>query len=155
MGMTIAVALHALAAAIWVGGMFFAVYALRPAAGPMEGPDRLALWSRVFPKFFAWVWAAVVVLPLTGFHMIFDGYGGFAALPIPYHLMTGLGLLMVLLFLHLWFAPYARFRRAIAAGDNAEAAKQLNTIRLVVTTNLYIGLVNVAIGAGGRYWGGW
>lgn len=152
MMMSIAVALHALAAILWVGGMFFAVYALRPAAGPMAGPDRLALWGRVFPNFFRWVWAAVILLPLTGYYMVYAGYGGMATLPIPYHVMSALGLVMILLFLHLYFAPYARFRAALAGGDNGEAAKQLNVIRQIVTINLYIGLVNAAVGASGVYW---
>jgi uncharacterized membrane protein len=152
MMMSIAVALHALAAILWVGGMFFAVYALRPAAGPMEAPDRLALWGRVFLNFFKWVWVAVIVLPLTGYFMVYAGYGGFAGLPIPYHVMSALGLAMIVIFLHVYYAPYAAFRRALAAGDNAEAGKQLNTIRLLVTGNLYLGLANAAVGASGVYW---
>jgi uncharacterized membrane protein len=151
--MSIAVALHALAATIWVGGMFFAVYALRPAAGPMDGPDRLALWGRVFPNFFRWVWTAVIVLPATGYYMVYAGYGGFVGLPIPYHVMSALGLAMIVIFLHLYYAPYARFREALAGGRNEEAARQLNTIRLLVTGNLYLGLANASIGASGVYWG--
>ena len=48
----IAATLHLLAAVVWVGGMFFAVYVLRPAAGPMEPSDRVPLWQRTFAKFF-------------------------------------------------------------------------------------------------------
>jgi uncharacterized membrane protein len=67
--------------------------------------------------------------------------------------MHGLGWVMVLVFLHLWFAPYARFRKALAANDVPEAGKQLNSIRLLVTANLYLGLVNAVVGASGRFWG--
>ena len=46
--MAIAIALHLLAAVIWVGGMFFAYMALRPAAASLlEPPLRLPLWSQV------------------------------------------------------------------------------------------------------------
>jgi uncharacterized membrane protein len=148
--MTIAVTLHVLSAVIWVGGMFFAVYVLRLAAGEMQPPDRLALWGRVFGKFFPWVWAVIVVLLATGYWMIFMGYGGFGGLPLFLKLMNGIGIVMVLIFLHLWFSPYKRFRTALAAGDTAAAAGALNQIRLLVTTNLWIGLINVAIGAAGR-----
>ena len=148
----IAVSIHLLAAVIWIGGMFFAVYVLRLAAGPMEPGDRVPLWQRSFAKFFPWVWMSIILLPLTGYMLIFGAYGGMSSLPVPYHIMHGLGWIMILIFLHLWFAPYAKFKRALAGGDIPEAGKQLNTIRLLVTTNLYIGLLNALIGASGRYW---
>ncbi len=59
--------LHVLAAVIWVGGMFFAYMALRPAAGELDPPSRTALWGRTFARFFAWFWAAIIVLPVTGY----------------------------------------------------------------------------------------
>ena len=148
----IAVSIHLLAAVIWVGGMFFAVYVLRLAAAPMEPGDRVPLWQRSFAKFFPWVWMAVILLPVTGYMLIFGVYGGMSSLPVPYHIMHGVGWIMILIFLHLWFVPYAKFKRALAGGDIPEAGKQLNTIRLLVTTNLYIGLLNALIGASGRYW---
>ena len=151
MDIGIAVTLHVLAAIIWVGGMFFAVYMLRPAAGPLTPEQRLPLWERTFGRFFPWVWASVILLPATGYWMVFELHGGFADLPVPYHIMHVLGWAMVLIFLHLWFAPYARFRRALGAGDLAQAGRQLNTIRLLVTTNLYLGLINAIIGPMGRY----
>jgi uncharacterized membrane protein len=111
------------------------------------------LWGRAFARFFPWVWAAVIVLPTTGYYMVYAGFAGFSDLPFPYHVMNLLGLLMIAIFLHLWFAPYARFRKALAAGDIPEAGKQLNTIRILVTTNLWLGLINTCFGVSGRYWG--
>jgi len=151
--MMIATILHLLAAVIWVGGMFFAVYMLRPAAGPLEPPERAALWVRVFARFFPWVWGAVILLPASGYFMIFNGYGGFADLPPAFNTMQAIGWLMILLFLHMYFVPYARFKRAVEAGDFPEAGKRLNQIRLFVTVNLYLGLINIAVGVAGRYVG--
>ena len=150
--MSIAISLHTLAAIVWVGGMFFAVLVLRPAAGPLEPPERLALWRRVFAKFFTWVWISLVVLLLSGNWMIFEGFGGFADLPFHIHLMHGIGWLMALLYLHLWFAPYKRFKLALDAGEAAVAAAKLNQIRWIVTSNLILGLINAIIGASGRFW---
>ncbi|MEJ2760577.1 MAG: CopD family protein [Gammaproteobacteria bacterium] len=150
--MSIAVALHILAAVIWVGGIFFALLILRPAAGALEAPVRLPLWGRVFGRFFPWVWAAVILLPISGYWMIMKGWGGFAGLPLYLHLMQGIGWLMILLYLHLWFAPYRRLKKAIAAGDYSDGARQLNQIRVLVMVNLILGLLNVAVGASGRYW---
>ena len=150
--MTIAIALHVLSAIVWIGGMFFAVLVLRPASGDLEPKDRLPLWGRTFAKFFPWVWTSVVLLLLTGYWMIFERWGGFADMPFHAHLMHGIGWIMVLIYLHLWFAPYKRFKAALAAGEPPVAAKNLNQIRWIVTTNLAIGVVNAVIGASGRYW---
>ncbi len=148
------IALHVLAAIVWVGGMAFALMVLRPAAGPLEPPQRLALWQRVFERFFVWVWAAVILLPATGLWLIFFQHGGFAGLPLHLHLMHGIGWIMVLLFLHLWFVPYRRFKKALAANEVPAAAQALDQIRKIVATNLTIGLINAVIGSSGSYWTG-
>ncbi len=150
--MATAVSLHILAAIVWIGGKSFAILVLRPAAGALEPPERLALWRRIFRRFFPWVWLAVVVLLATGYWMIFEGFEGFAHLPLYIHLMHGIGWLMALIFLHLWFAPYKRFKAALDAGEAPEAAASLNQIRWIVTANLVLGLINAAVGASGRYW---
>lgn len=149
---TVALGLHLLAALVWVGGMFFAIMVLRLAAGELDPPVRAPLWGRVFAKFFPWVWMAVILLPLTGYLMIFGVWGGFAKLPMHIHLMHGLGLIMIAIYLHLWFAPYKRFRAALAASDIPTAGANLNQIRILVTVNLVIGLVTSVIGSTGRYW---
>jgi uncharacterized membrane protein len=146
---SIAAILHTLSAVIWVGGMFLAYVVLRPAAGPLDPAVRLALWHRVFSGFFPWVFASVILLLITGFTLFL---GGYAAGP-HIHAMMAIGIIMILIFLHLYFAPWRRFRAAIAAGNNAVAAAQLNQIRYLVLANLILGLINVAIGGSGRYWG--
>jgi uncharacterized membrane protein len=150
---TVALILHVLSAVVWVGGMFFALVVLRPASGPLDPSLRLALWQRVFGRFFPWVIAAIVLLLLSGYAMVFGVFGGFAHLGLHVHLMQATGIVMILVFLHLYFAPWKRFRVAVAAGDNRAAAAQLNQIRILVTINLILGLVTVAIGSSGRYWG--
>ena len=84
--------------------------------------------------------------------MIFSGWNGFANLPLYLHLMQGIGWLMILVYLHLWFAPYKRFKQAMAASDLQAAAQSLNQVRILVTVNLMLGLLNAVIGASGRYW---
>jgi uncharacterized membrane protein len=145
--------LHSLAAVVWVGGMFFAHQALRPAAAALEPGPRLMLWSRVLGRFFAWVFAAIALLLLTGYAMVFCVYSGFGGIGLHINLMQGIGILMMLLFFHLYFAPWRRFRDAVARQDWAEGARQLGQIRTIVTINLVLGVIVVAIGSGGRYWG--
>jgi uncharacterized membrane protein len=146
-------ALHALAAIVWVGGMFFAYMALRPSVGALQPPERVALWADVFTKFFPWVWLCVAVLLVSGFWIIFGEWGGFANAGGHTHTMLLLGLIMMALFAHLYFAPFKRLKAAVAAADPPAAAKQISQIRMIVATNLVLGLVTSAIGASGRYWG--
>jgi uncharacterized membrane protein len=141
-------ALHILSAVVWVGGMFFAHQMVRPSVGALDGPVRLALWRRIFERFFAWVWAAVVLLLVTGVGMEIAGIQG-----LHVKIMEALGVIMVLAFGHLFFAPWKRFRRAVDGGDFPAAAAQLNQIRRIVEFNLALGLIVVVIGATGRYWG--
>ena len=150
---TVALILHSLAAVVWVGGMFFALLALRPATAPLEPGPRLELWSRVLDRFFAWVIAAIVLLLASGYAMIFGVYAGFRGIGLHVHIMQSIGIVMMLLFFHLYFAPWRRFRAALTRQDQAAAAGQLAQIRLIVTINLLLGLVTVAVGSSGRYWG--
>jgi uncharacterized membrane protein len=145
--------LHALAAVVWVGGMFFAHQVLRPAAASFEPGPRLTLWSHVLGRFFAWVFAAIILLLLTGYAMVFAVYAGFGGVGLHVHLMQGIGIVMMLLFFHLYFAPWRRFRAAVARQDWAEGGLHLGHIRAIVTINLVLGIIVVAIGSSGRYWG--
>jgi uncharacterized membrane protein len=150
--MSLAIALHMLAAAIWVGGMFFAYMALRPvAASQFEPPQRLPLWRDVFGKFFPWVWVSVIVLLASGYWMAFKLFGGFATFPLYVNIMNGLGILMVLLYMHVFFAPYRRMKQAIAAGDFPTAGAKLAQIRMIIGVNLSLGLIVIAVASGGRY----
>lgn len=150
--MPIAVTLHLLAAVIWVGGMFFAYMALRPVAATLlEPPLRLPLWSKTFARFFPWVWAAVVVLPASGYWMVFEVFGGMGEVAMHVHIMQGLAWLMIALFLHLVFAPYRRLNQALAIADLKEAGRRLGQIRRIIGINLVLGLIVITVAAAGRY----
>jgi len=150
--MFLAVTLHLLAVVIWVGGMFFAWMALRPVAAKLlEPPLRMPLWSQTFTRFFPWVWAAVIALPVTGYWMIFNVFGGFQSLALYIHIMQGVGLVMIAIFLHVFFAPYRRLKKAVAAGNFGIAGKALSQIRRLIGINLILGLVLVVVASAGRY----
>ena len=114
-------ALHALAVIVWVGGMFFAHVVLRPSVSALEPPQRLALMDRVLGRFFVWVWVAVVVLPATGYGLVFLALGGFAAAGMHVHLMQAIGWIMIIVFVFLHAVPYRRFHGAVTAEDWATA----------------------------------
>ena len=140
--------LHLLAALIWVGGMFFAWMILRPAAaGVLEAPARLRLWLEVFKRFFVWVWAAVLLLPLSGIGMLHLGYGGFDNAPRHVHIMMGLYVAMLALFLRVQMLQLPELRRAVQAEDWPAGGAVLGKIRKVVGGNLLLGLLLVSIAA--------
>jgi len=146
-------AIHILAAVVWVGGMFFAYVVLRPSMPGIEpAAERPRLWRRVFARFFPWVWAAVIALPVTGYALIGHQFGGMAGAAPYIHVMQGLGWLMFLLFGHLYFASWRRFRNAVDAGDLPAAAPALAGIRRIVAINLALGVLVTVIGSTGRYW---
>lgn len=150
--LSIALPLHILAVLIWVGGMFFAYVVLRPAAGEtLEPPARLKMWNNVFARFFPWVWAAIIIILITGYWMLLVPFGGFANAPVFIHIMNGLGLIMIAIFMHVFFAPYKRLSRAVSAEDWQTAGKQLAQIRILVGINLAIGLLTVVIATGGKF----
>lgn len=150
--MAIAVTLHVLAAVIWVGGMFFAYFALRPAAQGFEPAVRLPLWTRTLSRFFFWVWIAVLLLPASGYWMIFRVMGGMGRLPHYVNVMQGLALIMIMIYLHVFFAPYRRMRQAVVRGDWPDAARRLGQIRKLVLLNLAIGLVTIAMAVWGSHY---
>lgn len=147
----IAITLHLLASVVWVGGMFFAYMLLRPAAAELNTGERLGLWLRIFDRFFRWVWLSIAVLLATGFWMIFGTFGGMANVGLSVHLMLTIGIVMMLIYAHVYFSPYRRMKRAMAHGNNDEASRRLGQIRKLVAINLTLGLITIVIASSGRY----
>lgn len=146
----IAFALHVIFAALWVGGMAFAILALRPALAVLEPPQRLALMGRVHKRFFLIVWHAMPIVLLSGYYLLFAHHGGFRGVGWPVHLMHLTGLLMAAIYLAIFFGPWAAMRTALATQDLPRAAIANDRIRLLVTANLVLGLVTLGIAAWGR-----
>jgi len=140
---TLSLFLHVLSVVVWVGGMFFAYMALRPvAASVLEPPQRLTLWAGVFGKFFPWVWGAVALILASGLHMLMK-LGG-ATAPHYVFTMLALGVAMMMIFAHVFFAPYGRLKRAVAAQDWKAGGAALGQIRKLIGINLSLGLLTIA-----------
>ncbi|HSC83955.1 MAG TPA: CopD family protein [Pseudomonas sp.] len=138
--------LHVLAALIWVGGMFFAWMILRPAAvSALEAPARLSLWAEVFRRFFQWVWLAVVLLPVSGMGMLHLRFAGFETAPRYVHVMIGLYIVMLALFLRIQMLLLPGLRKAVAEQNWPAGGEVLGRIRKLVGVNLLVGLALVAI----------
>jgi uncharacterized membrane protein len=140
-------AVHLLSAVIWVGGMFYAVVILRPGLAVLDAGPRLQLHMVTLKKFFFYVWHVMPLMILTGWAMVYLAWGGFGALPWSINVMQGLGILMALVFLYVFFAPWQRLRRAIRPAPDL-----IPRIRSLIVVNLVLGMVTVAIGALGHVW---
>lgn len=141
--------LHVLSVVVWVGGMFFAYMALRPvAASVLEPPQRLTLWAGVFGKFFPWVWVSIVLILATGLHMMVK-LGGAAA---PHYILTMLvlGVVMMLIYGHVFFAGYKKLKRAVGQQDWKAGGAVLAQIRRLIGINLSLGLLTIVVVFFGR-----
>ena len=143
--------LHVLSIVVWVGGMVFAAFFLRPAAMQLPPPQRIPLMHAALQRFFAAVVVAVLVVFVTGGWMI-----GRAAketvqaglgfnMPLDWTLMSTLGVLMMAIFAHIRFALYKRLDKAVAAQDWPAGGAALASIRTWVGVNLAIGVAIIAV----------
>mgnify|MGYP001604949071 CR=1 FL=1 len=135
--------LHLIGAIVWLGGMAFMLWALRPVASvQFQPPARLPFLTGVMTRFFGAVWASVGLLLITGAYML--GLAGMKGAPIGWHLMMGIGVLMFALFGHLYFGPFRRLKRAVALADWPQAGRQMARIHPLVVVNFVLGWLAIA-----------
>ncbi len=140
--------LHLLAALIWVGGMFFAWVVLRPAAvSALQAPQRLQLWAAVLPRFFRWVWLAVLLLPITGVGMLHLRQLAITSAPSYVQVMIGLYLAMLALFLRAQLLQLPQLQHAVNAQEWSLGGSELAGIRRLVGCNLLLGLLLICVAA--------
>ena len=143
--------LHILAIVVWVGGMVFAHFFLRPAAMQLPPPQRVPLMHGALQRFFSAVLVAIVVVLATGLWMI----GRVAKetvqaglsfnMPLDWTIMAALGIVMMGIFGHIRFALFKRLSKAVAAQDWPVGGAVLGSIRTWVSVNLAIGVVIIVI----------
>lgn len=144
--------LHLVAAIVWMGGMTFMLVALRPAAlETLEPQERARLMVAVWRRFFNMVLVAIAVLLLTGSHMYMTAFkaaqssaAGGHGMPLGWNLMLGIGVVMALLFGHIYFAGFAKFKRALAAQQRPAAAHAAAQINRLVVINFVLGWLAIA-----------
>lgn len=138
--------LHLAGVVVWLGGMFFAHYCLRPvAAQQLPPPQRLPLLAAVLGRFFIAVAVSIVAILGSGFALI--AATGFAAAPWPWHLMMGIGLAMAVIFGVIVLRFYPRLQAGVAAQDWPAAGAAMDRIRRLVAINLVLGTATVVVAA--------
>jgi uncharacterized membrane protein len=141
--------LHVLSIMLWIGGMAFTLFFLRPAVAALEPPVRLRLMQDVLGRFFTAVLAMVAVALVTGAWMMADyasrAAGAGAGMPWSWSLMAALGMLMMAIFGHIRYVLFNRLRRAVASGTWTAGGAAMADIRVWVRANLAIGLAIVVV----------
>lgn len=141
--------LHLLGVVVWVGGMFFAHVALRPAATALPPPQRLPLLAATLTRFVSWVAVAVLAILGSGAWLM-HAMGGFAAASPAVHAMSAAGLAMTLVYAYLVARPLRALRAAVAAADWPAGGAAMTTVRRLVALNLVLGLLTITVAALGR-----
>ena len=142
---------HLLSIIVWIGGMVFAHFYLRPAVAQLEMPERIRLMHDVLGRFFSAVLVAAGLALGTGVWMIgriarqMAQAGVKFNMPLEWIVMSLLGLVMLLIFGHIRFALYKRLTRAVTAAAWPAGAAALASIRTWVMVNLVLGVVIVAV----------
>jgi uncharacterized membrane protein len=141
--------LHLASAFVWVGGMFFAYFCLRPAAAQLlQPPERLPLWVATFERFFVFTAVAVAFVLLSGFTML--AQAGFHTAPRGWHIMMALGIVMAGIFAYVYAGLFPKLRQQCAASAWPAAGALLNSIRQWVAVNLVLATCVVAAAASAR-----
>jgi uncharacterized membrane protein len=137
--------LHLLSLFVWIGGMVFAHFFLRPSLVVLEPPQRLALMTAVLGRFFRAVTVAAPLAWLSGALLIGSAAkavaatGGSLQMPLYWHLMAGGGTVMLALYAWIRLVPYRALLAAVGSGNLPAGAAALARVRMAVAVNLGLG----------------
>ena len=143
--------IHLLSIIVWIGGMVFAHFFLRPAVAMLEAPERVRLMHAVLGRFFNAVLVAGGLAVGSGLWMMGRiakqtvQAGGKLNLPIEWLVMAVLGVMMLAIFGYIRFALYPRLTRAVTAAAWPASDATLASIRTWVMVNLVMGVVIVVV----------
>ena len=138
---------HLLSIIVWIGGMVFAHFFLRPAVAQLDPPQRLRLMRDVLGRFFQTVLVVSVLAVASGVWMLGRvakqavQSGSSFEMPLAWTVMVVLGVAMVAIFMHIRFALYKKLDRAVAASEWGAGGAALAQIRTSVSVNLGLGVI--------------
>lgn len=151
LSLAIPLALHQIATIVWIGGMFFAHFALRPTIRQtLEPPARIQVALGVFRRFFPWVWASIVTLWISGLWIAIEVFQKTVGLHV--HVMIGIALVMTLVFIYLYVVPYRKMRDSVEDENWRRASAKFSGIRKLMALNLVLGLTTATVAVTGPHW---
>jgi uncharacterized membrane protein len=138
-------AFHLLAVVVWIGGMAFTLFCLRPAARVLDASARVTLMHAAMKRFITVVWIAMLVLLVCGVAMIGLAWSTAARaglafnMPLDWYAMIAVFFAMAVVFIHIRNVLFARLDRAVAGSHWADGAAALGAIRWEISINLVLG----------------
>ena len=139
--------IHLFSIVVWIGGMAFVHFFLRPAVAQLEAPVRLRLMHDVLGRFFQAVLVASLLTLASGVWMLgrvakqVVQSGGSFEMPLAWTVMAVLGIVMVAIFMHIRFVLFKRLGQAVAASEWSAGAAVMAQIRRWVSINLGTGFL--------------
>ncbi len=138
--------LHFASVIVWIGGMSFAHFCLRPAAiATLQAAQRLPLMASALGRFFVIVGWSIALLWVSGIAMFLEAVSAGARPPWNWNAMAAIAAVMTLVFGAIVLRRHPRMREALQAGDLPAAGAALDGIRRLVVLNLVLGWVVVAV----------
>src|SRR6478736_6703928 len=117
-------AFHLLGVVVWIGGMAFMLFCLRPAARVLEPPARVTLMHAAIDG-IAWSAAARAGLAFN--------------MPLDWYTMIATFFVMLAVFVHIRSVLFSRLDAAVTAAKWPDGAAALAAIRWEVSINLVLG----------------
>jgi uncharacterized membrane protein len=149
-------AFHLLAVIVWVGGMAFVLFCLRPAARVLEPAPRITLMHAAIRRFISVVIVAIAVILVSGVAMIAIAWSTSARaglafnMPLNWYTMIAVFFVMLAVFVHIRNVLFRRLDVAVREQRWADGAAVLGAFRWEVSINLVLGaFVSVFIRLGG------
>jgi uncharacterized membrane protein len=139
--------IHIFSIVVWIGGMTFAHFFLRPAVAQLEASVRLRLMHDVLGRFFKAVLVASLLTLASGVWMLgrvakqVVQSGGSFEMPLAWTVMAILGVVMVAIFMHIRFVLFKRLGQAVASSEWTDGGAAMAQIRRWVSINLNIGFL--------------
>jgi len=121
--------LHLFFATLWVGGMIYTLFFLRPSLKRISESQKSDFVKNVYGRFFLAVWLSILILFLTGMGL-WHGYRRDFSTNFLFHLKLFLFAIMVLNFAYIYFFLYRKNRLS--------AIPSLVAINLLLATIIYI-----------------
>ncbi len=127
--------LHVLGVLIWIGGMFYTLFVLKPALSIL-GKEKLNLVPQVMGRFFKYVWLAIFLLLVTGGYRAHLHTGSYL-----FNIKLLLYLVMVLVFSFIYFVLYKNLQKS----PTDQRPLIINRITLLIKINFVLGLVIILL----------
>ena len=143
--------IHVFSIVLWIGGMAFAHFFLRPAVAQLEASVRLRLMHDVLGRFFQAVLVASLLTLISGVWMLgrvakqVVQSGGSFEMPLAWTIMAVLGIVMVAIFMHIRLVLFKRLGQAVAASEWSAGAAVMAQIRRWVSINLGTGFLVLVV----------